>query len=143
MNELHQYFNDLKLKFSLPEYFELKWMPDPESKYKGKVTDTTVYIFDDDLEEARRTLLHEIIDLYITKLSLALNDPQVVKNETEAYYLKEAVVERILSFIFENNDEELRQRAELGESALKGLKKIADADDDESLLKLKEVLKRL
>lgn len=105
MNELHSYFEQLKEKFSLPEDFELKWIPDSNSRCEGTVTDSAVYIFDTNLEKAKKTLQHEILDLLVTKLHFALNDPSIVKNENEAYYMKEAVIERILSFISENDQD--------------------------------------
>ena len=61
--------------------------------YRGYVSGNTIYIFDEDLREAKETLLHEIIDLFVTRLSFIIKEPKVAR--TKQYNLKEVVVETL------------------------------------------------
>jgi|GEM_PF-5997700 hypothetical protein len=94
MNELEIYFKRLKREFYLPEELQLRWIPDNTCPYRGCVSGNIIYIFDEDLNQAKETLLHEILDLFVTKLSFIIKEPKIARTR-QTYELKEVVVETL------------------------------------------------
>lgn len=94
--KLEDHFRLLKDAFSLPDDMELKWFRDNSCRYKGLVSRDlrTVYIFEEDLEEAKKVLTHEVLDKLVTCLIKSGHKP----NES-LYYQKEAVVDSIVPLI--------------------------------------------
>ena len=45
----------------------LRWAPNPQFDRHGEIKGTTIYIYDENPEEALHTLRHEFIDYYICK----------------------------------------------------------------------------
>lgn len=80
----------------------MRWIPSAECKYRGYVSKDgkCIFIFNEDEKSAKETLLHEVVDLLITKLAIAIRDPAVAKSD-EIYNIKEAVVEAIRKLIVE------------------------------------------
>jgi len=90
--KLQAYFNNLKFLFKLPADVKLRWIPDDRCRYRGFVSDdNTIFIFDTDESRARETLLHEIVDMLITRLAVKL-----ANNVKSRYWMKEAVVDTLI-----------------------------------------------
>ena len=92
---LDDYFEMVKKALGLPADLKLVIKPNHPT-LKGQVINDTVYIYTDDPEEAKYIILHECLDLMITKLlqyARATNDPN------EIYHVKEAVVEVLTRLI--------------------------------------------
>lgn len=97
---LKLFFEKLKAALHLPDELELKWLPDSRCCYRGYVAANTIFIFDKDEEKAKETLLHEVVDLLVTKLATAIRNPEVARAD-EIYNIKEAVVEALRKLITE------------------------------------------
>uniref|UniRef100_A0A7V4KBS6 Uncharacterized protein n=1 Tax=Fervidobacterium pennivorans TaxID=93466 RepID=A0A7V4KBS6_FERPE len=99
----YDFFSYLKQALYLPEEIELKWIPTENCKYRGYVTkdSKTIFIFDKNEEEAKKTLIHESIELLIVRLAQCIVNPEIARNNKELYNLKEAVVEVIRQLITE------------------------------------------
>jgi hypothetical protein len=99
---LYEYFEKIKAALHLPEETELRYLPGKGGKYRGLVSKDgrTIFVFDEDEEAAKETLLHEVIDLLVTRLALALRDPEIARSN-ELYSVKEAVVEALRKLITE------------------------------------------
>jgi len=95
LNKLEEYFEILKQALGLPR--ELKLVVKPQrGEYLGEVIGNLVYIYTEDEDEARATLLHELIDVLITSLiNYAKREPE----PEEIYKVKEAVVETLCRLV--------------------------------------------
>ncbi len=91
--ELHQYFTQLKARYNLPDDIQLNWMPSDECKYHGMTSKDlkSIFIFDEELEQAKKTLKHELLEVLLTSLALVLADSKLSRDER--YQLKERVID--------------------------------------------------
>jgi len=100
---IYELFEDLKHALYLPEDTQLKYLPGKGGKYRGMVSrdGKTIFIFDEDEEEAKRTLIHECIELLIVNLAKVIVNPD--ENPKELIKIKEAVVDTIADLISEKS----------------------------------------
>jgi len=121
---LYDFFENLKLALHLPEDIELRWLPGKGGKYRGMVSKDckTIFIFDEDEEAAKETLVHEVIDLLVTRLAIAAQNP--VARSDELYDIKEAVVEALRKLM---TDEEI-VKAGSRHAVIKQLKRLGGSD---------------
>ena len=100
---LFELFEYLKRALYLPEDTQLKYLPGKGAKYRGMVSKDgkTIFIFDEDEEEAKRTLIHECIELLIVNLAKVIVNPD--ENPRELLMMKEAVVDAIADLISEKS----------------------------------------
>ncbi|MCD6542287.1 MAG: hypothetical protein J7K38_03060 [Thermoplasmata archaeon] len=98
---IYELFEDLKHALYLPEDTQLKYLPGKGGKYRGMVSrdGKTIFIFDEDEEEAKRTLIHECIELLIVNLAKVIVNPN--KSPEELLMMKEVVVDTLTSLISE------------------------------------------
>lgn len=91
--ELQQYFTQLKARYNLPDNITLTWMPDNSCKYHGMTSKDlkSIFIFDEDLEKAKETLKHEILEVVLTQLALILSDSRLSRDDR--YRVKESIIE--------------------------------------------------
>lgn len=93
-----------RLKSRLKTGYELKvvWNPDGNSHLSGKVDGGTIYIFDEKIEEAVKTLKHEFLDYVISKIiepyRNVANKLIMLLNE-ETYRRKEEIIESLCELI--------------------------------------------
>ena len=101
---LFELFEYLKHALYLPEDTQLRYLPGKGGgKYRGMVSKDgkTIFIFDEDEEEAKRTLIHECIELLIVNLAKVIINPN--ENPKELLLMKEAVVDAIADLISEKS----------------------------------------
>ena len=103
--ELEEYFNTVKRALGLPNDLRLvikKYDP----RYKGKVEGNVVYVYTNNVNEAKSVILHECVDLLIsTLLKYAIHN---INDSDGVYKVKEAIVNTICDLV---GDEQL-ERAE-------------------------------
>lgn len=64
---------------------DVKWIPMPDERLYGEVSDNTIYIYDTDSKSALRTLIHEFIEYNIATIQAPL---QVILQKTYADLLR-------------------------------------------------------
>ena len=116
---LFDYFEALKSVLHLHD-LELRWLPGKGGKYRGLVSKDlkTIFVFDEDEDDAKETLLHEVIDLLVTQLSLF-----ILKGD-DNYTTKEVVVETLRKLM---NEDTIKRRG-LREMIIRELKELGDED---------------
>jgi hypothetical protein len=93
-----------KLKQLLKMGFELKvvWLPNNSSELSGEVKGETIFIYEEDFEEALETLKHEFLDYAISQViepyRRIANQLIMLLNE-EAYKKKEELIENLCGLI--------------------------------------------
>ncbi|MFH0748845.1 MAG: hypothetical protein V1915_02850 [Candidatus Bathyarchaeota archaeon] len=81
----------LKSKFGLAGHLSVVWDPRPSSEeVHGMVRNSTIFVFDTELEEALRTLKHEFIEYILTQEFL---EPRLF--EAKAHRRADALVDII------------------------------------------------
>jgi hypothetical protein len=93
-----------KLKQLLNMGFELKvvWLPNNSSELSGEVKGETIFIYEEEFEEALETLKHEFLDYAISKViepyRRIANQLIMLLNE-EAYKKKEELIEKLSKLV--------------------------------------------
>ncbi|MEM2191684.1 MAG: hypothetical protein QXW77_02980 [Candidatus Hadarchaeales archaeon] len=93
-----------RLKSRLKTGYELRvvWNPDGNNRLSGRVDGNTIYIFDEKIEEAVKTLKHEFLDYVISKIiepyRNVANKLIMLLNE-ETYRRKEEIIENLCELI--------------------------------------------
>ena len=123
---LYDFFEYLKHALHLPEELELRWLPGKGGKYRGMVSKDcrTIFIFDEDEEDARETAVHEAVEVLIVRLAQLITNPTLAREERELYNLKEAVVEVIRKLVTE---EQIVKRGSVNE-IVKRLRELGGTD---------------
>jgi len=101
---LHDYFELVKRALALPPELRLVIKPGHPT-LNGEVINDTIFVYTVDPEEAKYVIIHECLDLLITRLiqyARSTNDPDKI------YEVKEAIVEVLARLISEDR---LRQYA--------------------------------
>lgn len=87
----------LKRLVPLDEELNVCWKPLSQAKISGEVRGNTIYVYDENLEEAVSTVRHEFIDYLIsTKLVnplVSLINVLIKANERQIYENKERIVD--------------------------------------------------
>lgn len=96
--ELEKELERLKKRLEITEGLNALASPNPSSALSGELKGRTIYIYESELEKARRTLVHEVLDLLISQIIEPYRDTTnaLIKliNES-AYAKKETLIERI------------------------------------------------
>lgn len=100
MTDLYTLFYNLKEALHLPEELNLRWIPDNRCKYQGCVSEDhkTIYIFNEDEERAKETLLHEVTELLITDFVLTGSN---ITRSKDLIDLREVIVESLRKLMSE------------------------------------------
>mgnify|MGYP000008671852 CR=1 FL=1 len=101
---LDDYFEMVKKALALPAELRLVVKPGHPT-LNGEVINDTIFVYTDDPEEAKYVIIHECLDLLITRLiqyARSTNDPDKI------YEVKEAIVEILARLI---SPDRLRQYA--------------------------------
>ena len=101
---LQQYFDMVKKALGLPNDLKLVIKPDHPT-LNGEAIDDTVYIYTNDPEEAKYVILHECLDLLITRL---IEYARTARDPSEIYTVKEAMIEILARLI---SDDRLKRYA--------------------------------
>jgi hypothetical protein len=92
-------FEKLKQRFPIASSLAAKWVPDETREVAGEVKSGTIYVYDEDISSAIRTLAHEVLDYVVSQ---AIEPYKQVINalvrllNDQAYSSKERVVESIV-----------------------------------------------
>ena len=93
----------LKKLVPFEESLTVQWKPLPQSKISGKVIGTTIYVYDEDPQEALNTLKHEYLDCLLTRKLVnplvTLVNTFIKLREKEIYMEKERIVTHLLRLI--------------------------------------------
>ena len=87
-----------RLKRTVPfeETLTVCWTPQKHSKVSGEVVGNTIYIYDEDPQEAKNTLKHEYLDCLLTRKMIepliAIVNTLIKLKEMEIYKAKEQIV---------------------------------------------------
>lgn len=83
----HDYFSGLKSVLYMLEEVELNWLPGKSNKYRGIVSNDgkTIFIFDDDEDQANETILHEVLNLLIVKMANSNDNSEITRIGKEIY----------------------------------------------------------
>ena len=101
--ELERELRRLQSLWGLNSSLKVEWIPNGSREVHGEVGGSTIYIYDEGLEEAVRTLKHEFIDYCITREVVTplvdLVNALIKSREIEVYRRKERLVELFSSLI--------------------------------------------
>jgi len=96
---LERELEGLEAKLGLGLELKVVWAPDPSNHLSGEVKNGVVYVYEEDLEEAVRTLKHELIDYVLTSKLIqplvSLVNLLIKAKEVEIYKEKEKIVEAL------------------------------------------------
>ncbi len=93
-------FEKLKQRFPIASSLAAEWVPDETRGVAGEVKGGTIYVYDEDVSSAIRTLAHEVLDYVVSQ---AIEPYKQVINalvrllNDRAYSSKERVVESIVA----------------------------------------------
>jgi hypothetical protein len=93
----------LKKLVPFEEDLTVQWKPLSQSTISGKVIGTTVYVYDEDPQEALNTLRHEYLDCLLTRKLVnplvTLVNTFIKLREKEIYMEKERIVTHLLRLV--------------------------------------------
>jgi hypothetical protein len=96
---LERELEGLEAKLGLDFGLKVVWAPDPSNHLSGEVRNGVVYVYEEDLEGAVRTLKHELIDYVLTSKLIqplvSLVNLLIKAKEVEIYREKEGIVEAL------------------------------------------------
>ena len=107
-NGLEEELKRLKRILNISYNLEVRWIPDNSSKLSGKVLGGTIYIYEDDEDEALKALRHEVLDYLISQ---AIEPYKEVTNmlirhiNEDAYKLKEKIVGALTRLLIERTND--------------------------------------
>ena len=82
---------------------KVEWVPNGSREVHGEVRGDVIYVYDEDVEEAVRTLKHEFVDYCITREVVTplvdLVNALIKSREAEVYRRKEKLVDLFSSLI--------------------------------------------
>jgi hypothetical protein len=94
----------LKQTLNLGHELEVKWIPDGDNRLSGEVKGDCIYVYDEEMDEALKTLRHEFLDSALSKIiepyKQVTNKLIALVNE-EAYKRKERLVEQLCILLAE------------------------------------------
>ncbi|MGD0328853.1 MAG: hypothetical protein ABSB40_00230 [Nitrososphaeria archaeon] len=101
--ELERELSRLQSLTGLNGNLKVNWIPDGSREVHGEVISDVIHVYDEDLEEAIRTLKHEFVDYCITREVVTplvdLVNALIKSREAEVYRRKEKLVELFSSLI--------------------------------------------
>lgn len=92
----------LKRKAGITDDLEVIWAPDADSKLSGEVKGKKIYIYEEDEEKAVNTLIHEFIDLLVSRALepyISLVNVMIKLLNDIAYRRKEETIETIVRLL--------------------------------------------
>ncbi|MDW8044590.1 MAG: hypothetical protein RMJ31_02290 [Nitrososphaerota archaeon] len=106
--ELVKFFTNAKRALNMKK-LKLKWLPNDSVNLSGEVNDNIVYVYEKEIDEARRTIKHELIDMLISqviedyiileKLKGRVNQDVFENLKWQVYKRKENVIQTIIKLI--------------------------------------------
>jgi len=96
---LQRELEGLEAKLGLDLGLKVVWAPDPSNPLSGEVKNGVVYVYEEGLEEAVRTLKHELLDYVLSSRLIqplvSLVNLLIKAKEVEIYKEKEKIVEAL------------------------------------------------
>jgi hypothetical protein len=96
---LERELEGLEAKLGLDLGLKVVWAPDPSNHLSGEVKNGVVYVYEEGLEEAVRTLKHELLDYVLSSRLVqplvSLVNLLIKAKEVEIYKEKEKIVEAL------------------------------------------------
>jgi hypothetical protein len=92
----------LKRKAGITDDLEVIWAPDADRKLSGEVKGKKIYIYEEDEEKAVNTLIHEFIDLLVSRALepyISLVNVMIKLLNDIAYKRKEETIETIVRLL--------------------------------------------
>jgi hypothetical protein len=93
---------------------QVLWSPDETSKLSGEVRGSVIHIYEPNLEKARETLKHEVLDYLVSnpiEPYKEMTNMFIRKVNEEAYCRKERVVQSLLGLIKNSGKEPFKDKA--------------------------------
>jgi len=95
---LEETLEELKRFFGMGSELRVLWLPGKSKTLAGEVRGTTVLVYEESRDKARKVLLHEFLDYCVSRLVEPYRDMlnSIIKMENEkAYRRKEEIVENL------------------------------------------------
>jgi len=102
----------LKRKAGITDDLDVVWAPDADSKLSGEVRGNTIYIYESEEEKAVNTLIHEFIDLLVSRtleLYVSFANAMIKLLNDIAYRRKEEIIETIARLLASQEGENMPQ----------------------------------
>jgi len=97
--KLQEEFEGLKAKLGIGRDLRLVWMPNAAKGLSGEIKNGVLYVYDEKLDDALKTVRHELLDLVITSRLVEplvdLINLLIKSREAEVYRQKERLVEML------------------------------------------------
>jgi len=101
--DLEEELARLKTMVPFEEALTVCWTPRSHGKVSGEVVGNTIYVYDENLREAQKTLKHEYLDCLLTRKIveplIAMVNTFIKLKEREIYQQKEKVVSTLSRLI--------------------------------------------
>jgi len=101
--DLEEELARLKRMVPFEEALTVCWTPRSHGKVSGEVVGNTIYVYDENLREAKNTLKHEYLDCLLTRKIveplIAMVNTFIKLKEGEIYKEKEQIVSTLLRLI--------------------------------------------
>ena len=93
----------LKRRIPFEEALTVRWTPQSHGKISGQVIGDTIYVYDENAQEAVNTLKHEYLDCLFTQKMIepliTIVNTFIKLKEKEIYKAKERIVTKLLQLI--------------------------------------------